>query len=59
MDIRLEMYLAAMDLDTIVQNNLSSTQDHVKAMIFLHHHLHKDLKIEYLTLKDPFFYEKI
>jgi hypothetical protein len=25
-----------------------------KAMIFIHHHLHKDLKTEYLTVKDPF-----
>ena len=25
----------------------------IKALIFLRHHLHEDLKIEYLTVKDP------
>ena len=28
-------------------------QDRAKALIFLRHHLHEDLKIEYLTVKDP------
>ena len=27
-------------------------QDRAKALIFLRHHLHEDLKIEYLTVKD-------
>ena len=30
-----------------------SLQDRAKALIFLRHHLHEDLKIEYLTVKDP------
>lgn len=49
-----EMHLAAMGLaDTIVENNKASIQDRAKAMIFLRHHLHEDLKIEYLTIKNP------
>lgn len=50
-----EMHLAAMGLaDTIEQNNVTTTQDRAKAMIFLRHHLHDDLKNEYLTVKNPF-----
>lgn len=49
-----EMHLAAMGLgDTIVQNNVTTAQDRAKAMIFLRHHLHEDLKNEYLTVKNP------
>ncbi|XP_015054891.1 uncharacterized protein LOC107001297 [Solanum pennellii] len=49
-----EIHLAAKGLDaTITQGNESSSQDKVKAMIFLRHHLDEGLKIEYLTLKDP------
>ena len=29
-------------------------QDRAKALIFLRQHLHEDLKIEYLTVKDPY-----
>lgn len=49
-----EMHLVAMGLaDTIMQNNQSSAQDRTKAMIFLRHHIHEDLKTKYLTVKDP------
>lgn len=49
-----EMHLDAKDLgDTIKQGNKTSNQDKAKAMIFLRHHLHEGLKIEYLTVKDP------
>ncbi|CAJ2645576.1 unnamed protein product [Trifolium pratense] len=39
--------------DTIKEGNNTSAQQKAKAMIFLRHHLHGDLKIEYLTVKDP------
>ncbi|XP_076939715.1 uncharacterized protein LOC143608596 [Bidens hawaiensis] len=39
--------------DTIKEGNTTSTQDKVKVMIFLRHHIHADLKTEYLTVKDP------
>ena len=39
--------------ETIKEENQRSLQDHTKALIFLRHHLHEDLKIEYLTVKDP------
>ncbi|XP_040967182.1 uncharacterized protein [Gossypium hirsutum] len=39
--------------ETIKEGNEESTQDKAKAMIFLRHHLHEGLKIEYLTVKDP------
>ena len=39
--------------ETIKEGNQRSLQDRAKAPIFLRHHLHEDLKIEYLTLKDP------
>ncbi|XP_056695040.1 uncharacterized protein [Spinacia oleracea] len=31
----------------------TTSQNKAKAMIFLRHHLHEGLKIEYLTIKDP------
>ncbi|PIN18807.1 hypothetical protein CDL12_08517 [Handroanthus impetiginosus] len=37
----------------IIAENEISSQDKVKAMIFLRHHLHEGLKVEYLTVKDP------
>ncbi|XP_070039322.1 uncharacterized protein [Nicotiana tomentosiformis] len=40
--------------DAIKDKNKVSTQDCAKALIFLHHHLNEGLKIEYLTVKDPF-----
>ena len=39
--------------ETIKEGNKRSLQDCAKALIFLRHHLHEDLKIEYLTVKDP------
>ena len=49
-----EIHLEAMNLgDTIKDGNKASKQDHAKSMIFIRHHLHKELKIEYLTVKDP------
>ena len=39
--------------ETIKKGNQSSLQDRAKALIFLRHHLHEDLKIEYLNVKDP------
>ncbi|XP_021839718.2 uncharacterized protein [Spinacia oleracea] len=35
------------------EGNKETSQNKAKDMIFLRHHLHKDLKIEYLTVKDP------
>ncbi|XP_059281024.1 uncharacterized protein LOC132034658 [Lycium ferocissimum] len=49
-----EIHLNAMGLaDTIKDKNEASNQDRAKAMIFLRHHLDEDLKMEYLTVKDP------
>ncbi|XP_021741128.1 uncharacterized protein LOC110707404 [Chenopodium quinoa] len=49
-----EIHLDAKGLgDTIKENNTATSQDKAKAMIFLRHHLHEDLKTEYLTVKDP------
>ncbi|XP_027905615.1 uncharacterized protein LOC114172031 [Vigna unguiculata] len=49
-----KIHLDAMGLgDAIKEGNKASEQDKVKAMIFLHRHLHERLKIEYLTVKDP------
>ena len=49
-----EIHLNAHGLeDTIVEGNQASNQQKAKAMIFLRHHLHADLKSEYLTVKDP------
>ncbi|XP_057803849.1 uncharacterized protein LOC131019189 [Salvia miltiorrhiza] len=39
--------------ETIKEGNKASDQDRAKALIFLRHHLHDDLKTEYLTVKDP------
>ena len=49
-----EIYLDAMNLEaTIKEENQASLQDRTKELIFLQHHLHEDLKSEYLTVKDP------
>ena len=49
-----EINLEARNLgETIKEGNQRSLQDRTKAIIFLRHHLHEDLKIEYLTVKDP------
>ena len=37
--------------ETIKEENEKSQQDCENALIFLRHHLHKDLKNEYLTIK--------
>ncbi|XP_047312601.1 uncharacterized protein LOC124915896 [Impatiens glandulifera] len=48
-----EIHLAANGLgNTMKDENTVSNQDKVKTMIFLHHHIHEGLKIEYLTVKD-------
>ncbi|XP_017620920.2 uncharacterized protein LOC108465116 [Gossypium arboreum] len=39
--------------NTIVENKEASNQDKAKAMIFIRHHLHEGLKVEYITVKDP------
>ncbi|XP_070017335.1 uncharacterized protein [Nicotiana sylvestris] len=50
-----EIHLDAMGLgDSIKDKDKTSTQDCAKALIFLRHHLDEGLKIEYLTVKDPF-----
>ncbi|XP_057791393.1 uncharacterized protein LOC131008525 [Salvia miltiorrhiza] len=49
-----EIYLASCDLsDAIVPDSSCSSAQKAKALIFLRHHLNKDLKNEYLTKKDP------
>ena len=49
-----EIHLTANNLgETIKDENKASQQEKAKAMIFLRHHLHEDLKTEYLTVKDP------
>ena len=39
--------------NTIIANKEASNQDKEKVMIFISHHLHEGLKVEYLTVKDP------
>ncbi|KAM2595596.1 hypothetical protein TB2_040135 [Malus domestica] len=39
--------------ETINEDNSASSQDWVKAMIFIHRHLDEGLKSEYLTIEDP------
>ncbi|XP_071689491.1 uncharacterized protein [Rutidosis leptorrhynchoides] len=39
--------------ETIKENNTASQQDRAKALIFIRHHLHKNLKTDY-SMKDPF-----
>ncbi|XP_027772623.1 uncharacterized protein LOC114077130 [Solanum pennellii] len=49
-----EIHLTAKVLgDSIIEGNMTSSQDKAKAMIFLRHHLDESLKVEYLTVKDP------
>ncbi|XP_021974581.1 uncharacterized protein LOC110869649 [Helianthus annuus] len=49
-----KIHLTANNLGaTINDENQTSAQDKAKAMIFLRHHLHEDLKREYLTVEDP------
>ncbi|XP_059306305.1 uncharacterized protein LOC132057709 [Lycium ferocissimum] len=50
-----EIHLDTMGLaDTIQNKNQASNQDRAKAMIFLRCHLDEGLKLEYLTIKDPY-----
>ena len=47
-----EIHLDAMNLgNTTKEGNQASLQDHAKSLIFLRHHLHENLKNEYLTVK--------
>ncbi|XP_052887989.1 uncharacterized protein LOC128296596 [Gossypium arboreum] len=39
--------------NTILADKEASNQDKAQAMIFIRHHLHEGLKVEYLTVKDP------
>ncbi|XP_068312471.1 uncharacterized protein [Pyrus communis] len=49
-----KIHLEAKNLrDTIREENISSSQDRAKVMIFIHHHLDEGLKSEYLTVEDP------
>jgi hypothetical protein len=49
-----EIHLTANNFgDTIKDENKASPQEKAKVMIFLRHHLHEDLKIKYLMVKDP------
>ncbi|CAA7014138.1 unnamed protein product [Microthlaspi erraticum] len=49
-----EIHLSAKELgETIKEGNKAEAKDNAKAMIFLRHHLHEDLKNEYLNVKDP------
>ena len=49
-----EIHLEAMNLgETIRDGNDKSQQDRAKAMIFIRHHIHEELKTKYLTIKDP------
>ncbi|GKE60721.1 hypothetical protein Tco_1511088, partial [Tanacetum coccineum] len=49
-----EIYLAANGLgDTIQAGKETTVGQKAKEMIFLRHHLHENLKLEYLTIKDP------
>ena len=48
-----EIHFDAMNFENnIKEGNTASQQDHVKALIFLHHHIDESLKSEYLTIKD-------
>ncbi|KAK5825309.1 hypothetical protein PVK06_020125 [Gossypium arboreum] len=49
-----KIHLNAKDLgNTILVDKESTNQDKTKAIIFIRHHLHERLKVEYLTVKDP------
>jgi hypothetical protein len=48
------MHLVALGLThKIVEGNQLSSQNNTKVMIFLYFHLHDDVKVEYLTMKNP------
>ena len=48
-----KLHLSAKELaETIMESNECSTQEKAKAIIFIGHHLHEHLKMEYLIVKD-------
>ena len=48
-----KIHLDAINLGaTVKERNQASLHDCAKALIFLRHHLHEDLKGEYFTIKD-------
>ncbi|KAI3446851.1 hypothetical protein Pfo_003516 [Paulownia fortunei] len=48
-----DIYFDAMNLGEIIkEGNEASLQDRTKAMIFIRHHFHDELKTEYLTIKN-------
>ncbi|GKC23814.1 hypothetical protein Tco_1025964, partial [Tanacetum coccineum] len=54
-----EIYLAANGLgDTIQAGKETTVEQKAKAMIFLCHYLHENLKFEYLTIKGPLYRER-
>ncbi|XP_074348940.1 uncharacterized protein LOC141687528 [Apium graveolens] len=49
-----ELHLSANGLkDTIDPEKIPTVEQNTKAIIFLRHHIHEDLKSEYLTIKNP------
>nr|XP_028952699.1 uncharacterized protein LOC114822487 [Malus domestica] len=52
MDAKIHMEVGNLG-KTIKEDNSASSQDRVKAMIFIRRHLDERLKSEYLTVKDP------
>ncbi|XP_074328489.1 uncharacterized protein LOC141666401 [Apium graveolens] len=49
-----ELHLSANGLkDTIDPEKIPTAEQNAKAIIFLRHHIHEDLKSEYLTIKNP------
>ena len=49
-----EIHLDTMNLGNIIkEGNQAFLKDRAESLIFLRHHLHEDLKIEYFTVKDP------
>jgi hypothetical protein len=53
--LNVKIHLKSMNLGkTIKEENNTSFYDLAKIMIFIRHHLHKVLKVEYLIIKNPF-----
>ncbi|XP_074374672.1 uncharacterized protein LOC141715087 [Apium graveolens] len=49
-----ELHLSANGLkDTIDSEKIPTVEQNAKVIIFLRHHIHEDLKSEYLTIKNP------
>lgn len=50
-----KLHLQSQKLDnTIKENNAASSEEKAKALIFLRHHIHDDLKAEYICEEDPY-----